>query len=141
MNPNDLLFVGFDLQKNPRTIRQAYDDAQGVTARFNLNLLARINRELGADFNVEKFLHYAAYHPTDGAARSFLVSCEAQTVFVKSLNTSFYFAAWEPVFMEISQKYSLPMIENLAQASGFAVAKNFFDDQRYFVDSLWKISV
>ena len=140
MNPHDLLFIGFDLQKNPLTIRQAYDDAQGVTARFNLNLLTRINRELGANFDIENFLHYAAYHPTDGAARSFLVSCEAQTVFIKSLDKIFEFAAWEPIFMEISQKYSLPMIEDLAHASGFAVTQNFFDEQRYFVDSLWKIS-
>ena len=139
MNPNDLLFVGFDLQKDPRAIREAYDDAQGVTARFNLNLLSRINRELGADFNTENFSHYAAYHPIEGAARSFLISRRAQSVFIESLNASFEFAAWEPIFMEISQKYSLSMIDDLAGASGFQVTKNFFDSRKYFVDSLWKI--
>ena len=73
MNANDLLFIGFDLQKDPRTIVRAYDDARNVTAEFNLNLLRRINRELGANFDLEEFSHYASYHPIEGAARSFLM--------------------------------------------------------------------
>lgn len=137
MNDDDLLFVGFDLQKDPRVILQAYDDAQGVTAEFNLNLLTRINRELGADFNLPDFSHYAIYRPNECAARSFLISRKTQTVHIEALNKSFDFAAWEPIFMEISQKYSLQMIENIAEASGFRVAKNFFDSKHYFVDSLW----
>ncbi len=138
MNAGDLLFVGFDLQKDPKIILNAYDDAQNVTADFNLNLLRRINRELGANFNLENFSHYALYHPTDGAARSFLISRQAQTVFIESLNQTFEFAAWEPIFMEISQKYNLPMIEKLAVESGFSVRQNFFDKNIYFVDSLWE---
>lgn len=138
MNPNDLLFIGFDLQKDPRQIRQAYDDASGVTARFNLNLLVRINRELGANFSVKDFSHYATYHPIDGAARSFLISRRAQTVRVEALNESFEFAAWEPIFMEISQKYTLPMIEDLARASGFAVSEYFFDAQKFYTNALWQ---
>jgi dimethylhistidine N-methyltransferase len=139
MNENDLLFVGFDLQKEPRVILQAYDDAQGVTAAFNLNLLTRINRELGANFNTKDFSHYAIYRPDECAARSFLISRRMQTVFVEALDKSFKFAAWEPIFMEISQKYSLEMIEELAQTSGFLVAQNFFDERKFFVDSLWKV--
>ena len=139
MNPNDLLFIGFDLQKDPQTIVAAYDDAQKITAAFNLNLLRRINRELGADFMLDNFSHYATYHPIDGAARSFLISRTAQTVFIEALNTSFEFAAWEPIFMEISQKYSLPMIENLAKKSGFEVARYFYDSRNYYTDALWKL--
>lgn len=138
MNESDALFIGFDLQKDPRTIRRAYDDESGVTAQFNLNLLSRINRELGANFSVEDFSHYAAYHPIEGAARSFLISRKKQTVFVEALNENFEFDAWEPIFMEISQKYSLKMIEELAETSGFRVAKNFFDRQNHYADSLWK---
>ncbi|MGI8786307.1 MAG: L-histidine N(alpha)-methyltransferase [Pyrinomonadaceae bacterium] len=138
MNADDLLFVGFDLQKDPRTILSAYDDAQKITAAFNLNLLKRLNRELGANFDVEYFSHYASYHPTDGAARSFLISRKQQNVFVEALNKTFEFAAWEPIFMEISQKYNLKMIAELARASGFQVEKNFFDDKNYYADSLWK---
>jgi dimethylhistidine N-methyltransferase len=141
MNDRDLLFVGFDLQKDPHVILNAYDDAQGVTAQFNLNLLARINRELSADFDLQKFSHYAVYRPTECAARSFLISLERQTVHIKTLDKSFDFKAWEPIFMEISQKYNLEMIEDLAQASGFQTAKNFFDSQNYFADSLWKVSL
>jgi dimethylhistidine N-methyltransferase len=137
MSGADLLFVGFDLQKDPRVILPAYDDAQGVTAAFNLNLLRRINRELGADFAVGQFSHYAVYHPTDGAARSFLLSREEQTVRIEALQQSFRFAQWEPIFMEISQKYRLDSIAELARASGFRVKQNFYDSRRYFVDSLW----
>ncbi|HEX8288970.1 MAG TPA: L-histidine N(alpha)-methyltransferase [Pyrinomonadaceae bacterium] len=139
MNETDMLFVGFDLQKDPRTILAAYDDAQGVTARFNLNLLKRINRELGANFNVENFSHYAIYRPTECAARSFLISRENQTVHIESTSCSFDFKQWEPIFMEISQKYSSEMIEDLAETSGFQVVRNFFDSRNYFVDSLWSV--
>lgn len=121
MNGRDLLFTGFDLQKDPHVIVRAYDDAQGVTAAFNLNLLKRMNRELGADFNLDNFSHYAVYRPVDCAARSFLISREKQTVYIEALNRSFDFEQWEAVFMEISQKYSLTMIENLAAESGFRI--------------------
>ncbi len=140
MRDEDRLFIGFDLQKDPRVILQAYDDAQGVTARFNLNLLTRINRELGADFVVENFAHYATYHPTECAARSFLMSRAKQTVSIAALQRSFHFQAWEPVFTEISQKYSEAMIADLAQASGFRVAHTFFDRRQYFADVLWQCS-
>jgi L-histidine Nalpha-methyltransferase len=138
MNENDLLFIGFDLQKDPRVILKAYDDEQGITAEFNLNLLRRINRELSANFDLEKFSHYALYRPTECAARSFLISREDQDIFIKALNARFHFKQWEPIFMEISQKYNLEMIEDLAQASNFQIERNFFDSKNYFVDSLWK---
>jgi dimethylhistidine N-methyltransferase len=138
MNKDDLLFIGFDLQKDPRIILRAYDDASGVTGAFNLNLLKRINRELGADFAVENFMHYATYHPTDGAARSYLISREEQTVNISALGQSFDFAKWEPIYMEISQKYTLSMIAELAEKSGFQVVKNFFDSKNYYTNSLWK---
>jgi dimethylhistidine N-methyltransferase len=139
LNDRDLLFTGFDLQKDPRVILAAYDDASGVTAEFNLNLLRRVNRELGANFDLEKFSHYAIYRPTECAARSFLISREEQEVFIEALNQTFQFKAWEPIFMEISQKYDTEMIEDLARLSGFRVKQNFFDSKNYFVDSLWQI--
>lgn len=138
MNDDDRLFIGIDLQKDPHVIAAAYDDPAGVTARFNLNLLTRINRELGGNFDLGRFSHYANYRPTDGAALSFLISRERQTVHIAALGRDFEFAQWEAVFMEISQKYSLAMIESLAAESGFEVAQNFFDSRRYYCDSLWK---
>ena len=140
MNPNDLLFIGFDLQKDPHVIVSAYDDPQGVTARFNLNLLVRINRELGGNFDLEKWSHYAIYRPVECAARSFLISRERQSVQIDSVNRCFEFDQWEAVFMEISQKYSLPVIKGLADDSGFAIKKNFFDGRRYYCDSLWQLA-
>lgn len=136
MNANDLLFIGFDLQKDPRVIHQAYDDAAGVTARFNLNLLERINRELGGNFVKENFLHYANYRPIEGSARSYLISREKQTVAVAG--QQFEFERWEPIYMEISQKYTIPMIDDFAHGADFRVVNDFFDGRGYYCDSLWR---
>lgn len=138
MNDDDLLFVGFDLQKDPHVIANAYDDATGVTAKFNLNLLTRINRELGGHFDPSKFCHYANYRPIEGSARSFLISKERQTVRIDALDREFEFDQWEAVFMEISQKYTMAMIESLAAEGGFAIKQNFFDSKGYYCDSLWR---
>lgn len=140
MHDNDLLFIGFDLQKDPHVIIKAYDDEQGVTAAFNLNLLRRINRELGANFDLGKFMHYAIYRPVECAARSFLISREKQTVHIEALDRSFELDQWEAIFMEISQKYSRAMIEDLAAESGFEVAKTFCDRRNYYCNSLWRPS-
>ena len=83
------------MQKDPRVIVAAYDDPQGVTAAFNLNLLTGINRELGADFDISKFSHYAQYRPVECAARSFLISKEKQSVTVKALEQTFELEQWE----------------------------------------------
>ena len=138
MNTNDRAFIGFDMQKDPRVIVRAYDDAMGVTAAFNLNLLRRINRELGGDFDLKKFSHYAQYRPVECAARSFLISREKQTVTIKALNRSFEIEQWEAIFMEISQKYTRTMIEELAAASEFEIETEFFDDVNFYTDSLWR---
>lgn len=137
MGPRDLILIGFDLQKDPKVIVPAYDDEEGVTARFNLNLLTRINRELGGNFDLSKFSHYANYRPIEGSARSFLISREDQDVHIANLDKTFHFGQWEAVFMEISQKYSLQMIRDIAAESGFTIKADFFDSRRYFCDSLW----
>lgn len=138
MNDDDLLFVGFDLQKDPHVIVEAYDDAAGVTARFNLNLLERINRELGGNFDLDKFTHYANYRPVESSARSFLISRERQSVRIEALGRDFAFEQWEAMFMEISQKYSPKMISDMAAESGFEVKQNFTDSKGYYCDSLWR---
>ena len=138
MNANDRLFIGFDMQKDPRVIVRAYDDPAGVTAAFNLNLLTRINRELDGDFEVAKFSHYAQYRPVECAARSFLISREKQTVHIAALDRSFEFQQWEPIFMEISQKYTSEMIDELATESGFEIAETFLDTENFYCDSFWR---
>ena len=138
LNANDRLFIGFDMQKDPRVIVRAYDDPLGVTAAFNLNLLRRINRELYADFDLTKFSHYAQYRPLECAARSFLISREKQTVTIKALDRSFDLEQWEAIFMEISQKYTHAMIEELASQSGFTIETEFYDEENFYIDSLWR---
>jgi len=138
LNANDRLFIGFDMQKDPRVIVRAYDDPLGVTAAFNLNLLRRINRELEADFDLTKFSHYAQYRPLECAARSFLISREKQSVTIKALDRSFDLEQWEAIFMEISQKYTHAMIEELASESGFMIETEFCDEENFYIDSLWR---
>ncbi|RPD47763.1 L-histidine N(alpha)-methyltransferase [Hymenobacter sediminis] len=134
LTPDDRLLVGFDLQKDPRLIRAAYDDSQGVTARFNLNLLQRLNRELGADFDLSQWQHYTDYEPLSGAVRSFLVSCQAQAVHFAALDWQVEFAAWEMIHTENSYKFTRPGIGAAAQDSGLAVEEFFTDEQDYFAD-------
>ena len=138
MKASDQLLIGFDLQKHPRVISLAYDDPNGITRSFNLNLLDRINRELGANFNVDRFDFYCNYNPDTGEVRSYLVSLEEQSVFIDVLNKEFNFAKNELIYTEQSRKYTIQQIENLGSANGFEVSENFKDAQHYFVDSLWK---
>jgi len=128
----DVLLLGLDLKKDPAMILAAYDDAQGVTAAFNLNLLRRLNRELDMDFDLDQFAHYATYSPLDGAARSFLISKRRQTVRSKALNREFAFARGEAIYTEQSQKYSFEAIEELATASGFELASKVTDDLGWY---------
>jgi L-histidine Nalpha-methyltransferase len=140
LSPKDHLLVGFDLIKNPETIRRAYNDSGGYTRQFNLNLLTRINRELGGNFNVEKFLHWPVYDVQKGEARSYIVSRKKQQVYIEALDTEFSFDAWETIHTEISRKYSTELIEEMANKSGFKVNATYLDKHAYFADVLMKLS-
>ncbi|UKT65266.1 L-histidine N(alpha)-methyltransferase [Pedobacter mucosus] len=133
----DMLIIGFDLKKNPLQILSAYSDSKGVTKSFNLNLLRRINREIGADFNTDKFDHYASYDPISGACKSFLISLQDQQVMINGESISFN--KNEPIYMEISQKYNLDEIDAMMTGCGFKPVKNFLDAKEYFVDSIWQV--
>ncbi|MBS0000532.1 MAG: L-histidine N(alpha)-methyltransferase [Cyclobacteriaceae bacterium] len=137
MTHDDRLLIGFDLKKDPDIILNAYNDREGVTRDFNLNLLTRINEELDGDFDLTLFKHYPTYNPQTGETVSYLVSMKDQHVRIGALDEIFHFNEWEPVFMEVSQKYSLPDIERLAVNSGFSIEMNFFDKREFFTDSLW----
>lgn len=138
MNSYDLLFIGFDLKKDPEIIKAAYDDIHGHTERFNLNLLKRFNREYGANFKIEHFRHAPNYDPLTGAARSYLVSTEEQKVYFEAFDEEIHFNKWEAIYTEISQKFDYDLISYLAKESGFKVIQNFTDSQEYFVNSLWQ---
>lgn len=136
LNSGDHAIIGFDLKKNPKTILQAYNDKQGITRAFNMNLLKRINRELEADFDLGCFEHYPTYDPETGFAKSYLVSLKNQTVKINVLDTSFDFEAGETIHTEISRKYSIKQIELLLENAKFKVSKHFFDCRHYYVDTL-----
>jgi len=140
MQKEDLLFIGLDLKKEPDIILKAYNDSHGHTASFNLNLLRRINRELGANFIPEQFSHKELYDPQSGTAKSYLFSNEKQEVYLPEFEQSVYFEKGESVFMEMSQKYDNGMINRLAEHTGFEPVRNFYDSRQYFVDSLWKLN-
>jgi L-histidine N-alpha-methyltransferase len=137
LRPGDLLLVGFDLKKDPATILAAYNDQAGLTKAFNLNLLQRINEELGGNFNLEAFAHYPVYDPATGACKSYLISQRPQRVTFDD-GTAFEFAQHEPIYMEVSQKYSLPEIDELGRAAGFVPVHTYFDAHRCFADVLWQ---
>jgi dimethylhistidine N-methyltransferase len=134
----DFVLIGLDLKKDPQTILNAYHDSHGVTEAFNLNLLHRINRELEADFNDDDFVHWPTYDPVSGECRSYLVSKKKQTVNIHRLDQAIHFDAFESIFMEVSKKYSLEEIKDLADRSGFKHIQNFTDSEDFFVNSLWQ---
>ena len=140
MQRDDLFFIGIDQKKQPEKILAAYNDDAGITAAFNLNLLSRINRELGANFHPESFIHWPTYDPETGIAKSFLVSRKAQTVRINYLNLEVHFRAWETIHTEISTKYDDASIEWLANEAGLKISRIFTDDERYFKNYILKRS-
>jgi dimethylhistidine N-methyltransferase len=139
LNPQDQVFIGFDMMKDSNVILNAYNDPHGHTSAFNLNLLQRINDDLGGNFNIEHFKHEEFYDETSGTASSYLISLKKQKIEISGLNSSFLFQKGESIFMEMSQKYDLEMIDELASKTGFEVVRNYFDKRQYFVNSLWKL--
>ena len=139
LQDGDYCLIGFDLRKDLRVILDAYNDGDGLTREFNLNLLTRINRELGGHFNTKNFQHYAVYNVYSGAMESYLLSTQEQQVYIDALNKEFRFGAYEPLHLEYSYKYTLKQIEDYASLNGFRIVENYFDEKNYFVDSLWQV--
>ncbi len=135
----DLLLLGVDLKKDPEVITLAYDDKNGITAAFNLNLLTRMNSELGADFNIDSFKHYTYYEPESGEVLSFLISQEDQRVYFSNLNREINFKKYELIHTEISKKYSLRELEKLGASQGLELVSHFTDSKNYFTNTLFKI--
>ncbi|MGB0806396.1 MAG: L-histidine N(alpha)-methyltransferase [Salibacteraceae bacterium] len=137
--PNDKLLLGVDLKKDPDIILEAYNDAAGITASFNMNLLFRMNTELGANFKLDKFKHYAMYEPVTGEARSYVVSLENQSVKFKDLEFEADFETGECIHTEISRKYSINKLQELSEKNGFVTSKNFYDSKNYYVNTMWEV--
>jgi dimethylhistidine N-methyltransferase len=136
LEPGDALLLGADLKKERHVLEAAYDDPVGVTAAFNLNLLARINRELGADFDVRRFAHRATYDERDGCVRMHLVSLAAQTVEIRALGLRVAFEEGEGIHTEDSRKYAVEDLTRMARDAGFVRAETWFDEAGRFSSSL-----
>ena len=125
-----LMLIGIDLEKDEDILHAAYNDAAGVTARFNLNVLTRINRELGGDFDLSAFTHRAIYNRDLHRIEMHLISTKAQTV--RLFGNSFDFRAGESIHTESSYKYSIARFSSLAQSAGWTVQKSWTDAQQMF---------
>lgn len=137
LRAGDALLLGADLKKSADILVPAYDDALGVTAAFNLNLLARINRELGGDFDLKKFRHRAIYDEDEGRMEMHLVSRERQAVQIRAIDLEPSFEEDEYIHTENSYKYDLDHLSKFAKETGFNLAKTWFDSNRWFSFNLF----
>ncbi len=132
VSTEDRLLMGVDLRKSTELLIRAYDDSAGVTAAFNANLLVRMNRELGADFDLDSFVHEARYNRGKGRIEMHLRSTRDQTVHIAHIGTTVKFARNETIHTENSHKYTLRQIDKLAARGGFAIAQRWVDSRNYF---------
>lgn len=136
MKDNDLFLIGLDLVKNKTILENAYDDSQGITAQFNLNILSRINDELGADFNLNHFAHHAIYNEHDQRIEMYLKSLIDQSVSIKKANISLTLKKNELIHTEHSHKYTLSQIRELMHQTGFNIKNIWLDENNYFALTL-----
>ena len=127
---NGALLIGVDLQKDRHVLESAYNDRAGVTAQFNVNLLVRANRELGADFNPSRWRHYAFYNSGEGRIEIYLISEADQTVHIAG--RVFHFRPGEKIITEFSYKHTPEGFTALARAAGFEFVRMWTDDARLF---------
>ncbi len=132
LEPGDTLLLGVDLRKDERTLLAAYDDAAGVTAHFNLNMLARLNRELAADFDLESFTHRAVWNQDESRIEMHLESLIDQRVQFPSLDLEVEFVAGERIHTENSYKYSPGQVEGTLDAAGFTHESTWTDERGWF---------
>lgn len=137
MQLGDGLLLGADLRKAKEVLEAAYDDALGVTAAFNLNVLLRINRELGANFDLKQFAHRAVFNEAQSRVEIHLVSRVAQTVRLDSLKLNIEFQAGETIHTENSYKYDATRLAELAQSASFAPVRTWLDQHSLFSSNLW----
>jgi L-histidine Nalpha-methyltransferase len=132
MSSGDALLLGFDLVKDAGLLNAAYNDAQGVTAQFNKNLLVRINRELRGEFDLETFEHVAFWNREQSRIEMHLESRIEQDVVIQDLDRSFHFAAGERIHTENSYKFTTHSIAELLAQSGFRLGKCWTDEKQWF---------
>jgi dimethylhistidine N-methyltransferase len=139
LRPGDFFLLGADLVKNVDRMIAAYDDPTGVTAAFNLNLLARINRELGGDFDLRSFTHEVRWDSGQRRIEMHLLSCRDQDVNVAALGTDFHFRGGETIWTESSHKFTEVELDGLALSTGFIPVDMWVDENWPFAEALWRV--
>ena len=139
LEPGDTLLLGVDLRKAESTLLAAYNDDAGITARFNLNMLARLNRELGADFDLGSFAHRAVWNEVDSRIEMHLESLTAQSVSIPTLDLEVAFHAGETIHTENSYKYGPSQPEDLLYAAGFVPEATWTDANEWFAVCLARV--
>ena len=134
LKAGDKLILGVDLIKSEKLVIPAYDDPHGITSAFNLNLLSRINNELGGDFDLSTFEHAPEYTSIEGIARSFLVSLVTQEIPITGIGKSFKFEKGEKMQTEISRKYNDQILDKILGKTDFKIVNKLTDSQGYFAD-------
>lgn len=138
LKANDKLLLGVDLIKSASVILPAYNDSQGVTMEFNLNLLHRINKELGGNFIIDSFTHQPKYSEREGIAKSFLESSKSQNVYIEKIDKLFSFEKGEKILTEISRKYNDEIIKRIIKKTDFNIIEKLTDNKQYFADYILK---
>jgi L-histidine Nalpha-methyltransferase len=138
LSPGDAMLIGTDLAKDGRILVPAYDDADGVTAAFNKNILVRINRDLGANFDIDSFGHVARWSPSRSRIEMHLASRKPQRVRIAALNMDVDFAKGETIHTENSYKYTLPQVRKMAEVSGFNHERVWSDKRHWFALHLFR---
>jgi len=136
MKDSDLFLIGLDLVKNKTLLENAYDDSQGITAQFNLNVLSRINDELDADFDLKNFSHRVIYNENDQRIEMYLKSLVNQSVIISKANVSLTLKKNELIHTEHSHKYKLSQIQELMHQTGFEIKNTWLDENNYFALTL-----
>jgi dimethylhistidine N-methyltransferase len=132
LRSGDALLLGTDLAKSSKILVPAYDDAQGVTAQFNKNMLARLNRELEADFDLDAFKHIALWNKPCSRMEIYLESIAKQSVFIPAIDMDVHFEAGERLHTENSYKYTDEMVRSILRESGFKLERTWSDPKRWF---------
>ena len=132
MKSGDLFLIGLDLVKDKNILESAYDDSKGITAKFNLNVLSRINDELDADFNIDNFSHYSIYNEHDQRIEMNLKSLVSQSVIIGKSNLSLNLEKDELIHTEYSHKYNVSQIKKILNDVGFEIKNMWLDDKKHF---------
>jgi L-histidine Nalpha-methyltransferase len=140
LSPGDALLLGTDLAKSPRTLLPAYNDAAGVTAAFNKNVLARINRELGGHFDLDSFRHFALWNPRESRMEMYLESIRDQHVQIDDLATTIHFSEAERIHTENSYKFTRKMTTSILRNSGFHLEHTWTDRRKWFALHLARLA-